>query len=73
MDKCITKQIMFMLKMIMNQNYFQYDDKFYKPKSGVAMGSPLPNTMDEIFLQNLKQNRIKHLLEYKKSYSITDA
>jgi hypothetical protein len=34
-DKFIIKEIMSILKMIMNQNYFQYDDKFYKPKSWV--------------------------------------
>jgi hypothetical protein len=27
------------------------------------MGSPLSSTMAEIFLQDLEQNRIKHLLE----------
>jgi hypothetical protein len=62
-DKWITKEISFILKMIMNQNYFQYDDKFYKPKAGVAMGSPISSTMDEIFPQDLKQNRRKHLLK----------
>jgi hypothetical protein len=62
-DKCILKEIMSVLMMIMNQNYFQYDDKFYKPKSGVALGSPLSSTMAEIFPQDLEQNRIKHLLE----------
>ena len=70
-NKCITKEIMIILKMIINQNYFQYDDKFYKQKSGVAMGSPLSSTMAEIFLQDLEQNRIKHLLEDEKSYIIT--
>jgi hypothetical protein len=40
----ITRDIMSILKMIMNQNYFQYEGKFYKPTSGVAMGSPLSST-----------------------------
>jgi hypothetical protein len=62
-DKCIIKETMSTLKMIMNQNYFQYDDKFYTPKSGVAMGSLQLSTMAEIFLQDLEHNRIKHLLE----------
>jgi hypothetical protein len=46
--------------MITNQNYFQYDDKYYKPKSGVAMGSPTSSTMAEIFLHGLEQHRLKH-------------
>jgi hypothetical protein len=50
----------------MNQNYFQYNDKYYKPKSGEAMGSPISRTMAEIFLQDLEQNRLKHLLEDRK-------
>jgi hypothetical protein len=49
--------------MITNQNYFQYEGKFYEPKSGVAMGSPLSGILVEIFLQDLQQHRIKHLLE----------
>jgi hypothetical protein len=40
-EKQNRKDIMMILKMIMNQNYFQYEEKFYKPATGVAMGSPL--------------------------------
>jgi hypothetical protein len=53
-------------KMIMNQNYIQYEDIFYNPTTGIAMGSPLSSILADIFLQNLEQNRIKHLLEDKK-------
>jgi hypothetical protein len=62
-DKYTLKEIMSILQMITNQNYFQYDHKYYKPKSGINMGSPISGTMTEIFLQDLEQNRIKHLLE----------
>jgi hypothetical protein len=65
-DEYIIRVIMSILEMIMNQNYFQYDRKCYKPKSGVAMGSPLSSTTAEIFLQDLEQNKIEHLLEDKK-------
>jgi hypothetical protein len=51
------------VRLITNQNYFQYEGKFYKPNSGVAMGSPLSGMLAEIFLQDLEQQRIKHLLE----------
>jgi hypothetical protein len=54
--------------MITNQNYFQYKEKFYKPATGVAMGSPLSGTFAEIFLQELEQNRLKQLLEGKKDH-----
>jgi hypothetical protein len=68
-DKCIIKEIMYILKMIINQNYFQYNDKFYRPKLSVAMGSPLSSTMAEIFLQDLEQNIC---WKVEKSYIIID-
>jgi hypothetical protein len=60
------KEIIMSLKMITNQNCFQYEGKFYKPATGVAMGSPPSGTLAEIFIQELEQNRLKHLLEGKK-------
>jgi hypothetical protein len=63
----IIRGSMSILKMIMNQNYFQHESKLYKPTSGVAMGSPLFSITAEIFLQKLEQNRVKHLLEGKKT------
>jgi hypothetical protein len=65
-DEHSTRDIMSFLRMIMNQNCFQYEVKFYKPTSGVAMGSPLSSNMAEIFLQDLEQNRLKHPLRGKK-------
>jgi hypothetical protein len=62
-DKAITREIMAILEMILHQNYFQYNEKFYKPKSGVANGSPLSSIMAEIFLQHLEQSKVKLLLE----------
>jgi hypothetical protein len=52
--------------MITNQNYFQYEGKFYKPTVGIAMGSPLSSILAEVFLQDLEHNRLKHILEEKK-------
>jgi hypothetical protein len=56
-------ELIFTLRMITNQNYFQYEGKCYKTNSGVAMGSPLSGILAEIVLQDLEQHRIKHLLE----------
>jgi hypothetical protein len=50
----------------MNQKYFQYEGKFYKATSSIAMVSPLSSSIAEHFLQDLEQNRLKHLLEGKK-------
>jgi hypothetical protein len=54
-DTGIRKELMLTLRMITNQNYFQYEGKFYKPNLGVAMGSPLSGLLAEIFLQDLEQ------------------
>jgi hypothetical protein len=56
-------ELMIILKTITNQNYFHHKGKFYKPKTGIAMGSPLSGLLAEIFLQDLEQQRIKHALE----------
>jgi hypothetical protein len=65
-DGHITRHIMSILKMTMNQNYFRYEGKFYKPTSGVTTGSHLSSNIAEIFLQDLEQSGLKHLLEGKR-------
>ena len=54
-----------MLRTILRQNYFAFQDNRYQPDKGVAMGSPLSGTMAEIFLQNLEDLHIKPLLDSK--------
>ena len=48
------KQIITLIKTIMEQNYFQHNENFYKPKKGVAMGSPMSGTLAELYLQNIE-------------------
>jgi hypothetical protein len=62
-DVYTRKELMIIIRLITNQNYFHYEGKFYKSKSGVAMGSPLSGILAEIYLQQIEQTRIKHLLE----------
>jgi len=59
------KQIVTLLTTIMEQNYFQYNDSFYKPHKGVAMGSPLSGTLTELYLQRIENEYIKQWLESK--------
>jgi len=49
----------------MEQNYFQYNDSFYKPHKGVAMGSPLSGTLAELYLQRIENEYIKQWLDSK--------
>ena len=38
-------------KLILNQNYFQQNDKFFKLTKGTAMVSPISSTPAEIYLK----------------------
>jgi hypothetical protein len=58
-----TKDLINILRTTLHQNYFQYNNTFYKPETGIAMGSPLPGIIAEIFLQNLEQQILKHVLD----------
>ena len=54
-----------MLTTIINQNYFQYNNQWFQPEKGIAMGSPISSTIAEIYLQYMEQIYIKHWLESK--------
>jgi hypothetical protein len=54
------EQIIQLLKVIMEQNYFQYNNQYFKPEKGIAMGSPIPGTLTEIYLRLIEERYIKH-------------
>jgi hypothetical protein len=58
-----TNQIITLLEIILNQNYFSFHGQIYQPDKGMAMGSPISGTMAEIFLQHLENTHVKHLIE----------
>ena len=43
------------IRVILNQNYFQYNDKYFKTKEGIAMGSPNSITIAEMYLQTFEE------------------
>jgi hypothetical protein len=53
-DKQTTEQIITLLHVILQQNYFTFDSCIYQPEKGVSMGSPLSGTIAEILLQDIK-------------------
>jgi hypothetical protein len=61
----ITEQTSYLLKVILKQNYFQHDNQFFQPEKGIALGSPISNTIAEIYLQFLEEIYIKQWLESK--------
>jgi len=54
-----------LLEIILNQNYFSLQIQTYQRNKGVAMGSPISGIVAEIFLQNLENTHVKHLIEAK--------
>ena len=61
----ISQQILELIKTILYQNDFQYDDKYYQPTKGIAMGSPISSTIAEIYLQYFEETILKHWMETK--------
>jgi hypothetical protein len=55
-DIHITKQIIAVLKIILEQNCFAFQKIIYHPNKGTAMGSPISGTMAQLFLHYIKVN-----------------
>jgi len=53
------------LHIILNQNYFQFNNTFCNPATGVAMGSPLSGLIVEVFLQYCENLILRHAVENK--------
>jgi len=56
---------MTLVNTILRQSYFSFLGLIYQPDKGVAMGSPISGTMAEVFLQQLENSIIKHLIDAK--------
>jgi len=52
----------------MEQNYFQYNDQYFKPVKGIAMGSPLSGTLAELYLQRIEKEYIKLWIDSEEIY-----
>jgi len=55
----VIKQLLNIIKTVIQQNYFQYKDIFYQTVKGIAMGSPLSGTIAGIYLQYVEETYIK--------------
>jgi hypothetical protein len=64
-DTQIAEQILTLLKEVLSQNNFTFQQRIYQPKQGIAMGSPISGIIAEIFLQNFEDKNIQHLLDAK--------
>ena len=64
-DAQVTKQIITLLEVILQQNYCSVENILYQPEKGVSTGSPVSNTIAEIFLQYIEDIYLKQLLDTK--------
>jgi len=64
-NKNTTEQICKLLKMVLQQNYFAFQEQIFQPTKGVAMRSPISGITAEIFLQHLEQSYVRSLLDSK--------
>ena len=62
-ETAIIKQTLNPIKVTLNQNYFQYDNKYFQPTKGITMGSPISSVIAEIYLQFFEKIFIKHRIE----------
>ena len=62
-DPETTTKICTILGVILQQNYFIFQEKVYQPNKRIAMGSPISGTIAEVFLQHLEHIHIRPLLE----------
>ena len=58
-DNELIKQELYMLKTIMKQNYFQYNERLFQPGKGIAVGSPISSIMAEVCLQYIEETYVK--------------
>jgi len=61
----ITYQMLSLLKVILSQNYFMFQQKFYKPAQGISMGLPISSPIEETPLQHYEDANIKQLVDMK--------
>jgi hypothetical protein len=47
---------------VINQNYFKYNNQYYKQQEGRDMEAPTSSILLEIFIQNLEHKQILHVL-----------
>jgi hypothetical protein len=71
-DEHMTKQMISLLDIILQQNYFSFQNNFYQPNKGIAMGSPISGIIAEIVLQFHENTHLNQLLDEKSIVSILD-
>jgi hypothetical protein len=58
----ITNEIILIIKTILDQNYFRYNNQFFQQIEGLPMGAPTSSILSEVYLQYLEHNNIINIL-----------
>jgi hypothetical protein len=61
-----------LLNMILEQNYFQFNNQFFKQDEGLTMGAPTSALLAETFIQYLEHTRSIRSSTNTKSLTIID-
>jgi hypothetical protein len=57
------KDIIHLLKSVMEQNYFQFNQQYCKQTEGLAMGVPTSAILDEVYIQHMEHKQLCPNLE----------
>jgi hypothetical protein len=50
-----------LLKVILSQNYFMFEQKIYQPTQGISMGLPISSLVAEIVLQHYEDVKMHEI------------
>jgi hypothetical protein len=56
------KEIINILKAVMEQNYIQFDQQYYKQTEGLAMGAPRSAILAEVYIQYVEHKQLSPVL-----------
>jgi hypothetical protein len=62
MSKEEKEELLCILDMILEQNYLQFDNQFFKQNEGLTMGAPASAILAETFIQHLEHTIIYKIL-----------
>jgi hypothetical protein len=65
----VIEQFLSLLNVILDQNYFEHDNTFFKQVQGLAMGAPTFHLFSEMYLKWLEHNEIKKKKFARNSYN----
>jgi hypothetical protein len=57
-DGIIRQELVNMSKIIIEQNYFKFDNGYYSQENGLAMGAPTSSILSEIYLQYIENTAV---------------